>query len=148
MATEPNYGWVGRYSTAPPHASWFCRVWKISDNRIDTQPKRHSLRLEVTLRVCPQVVVCGNQVTNQTPNRKVSRMKAKEQFAVALRVVGVLGIFYVLRSFVRGPNQAVVALVVRVVCALCGLYLIRGAPLLVKFAYPESTAEPPERTSA
>ena len=39
-------------------------------------------------------------------------------------------------------------MVVRVVCAVFGLYLIRGAPLLVKFAYPESTAEPPEKTSA
>jgi hypothetical protein len=113
-----------------------------------TTQAAHGLRLKLTSRVCPQTSACDNQVTNQTPNRKVSRMKAKEQFALVLRVVGVLGIFYVLRSFVRGPNQAVVALVVRVVCALCGLYLIRGAPLLVKFAYPESTAEPPEKTSA
>jgi len=32
-------------------------------------------------------------------------------------------------------------------CALIGLYLIRGAPLLVKFAYPEAT-EPPEKPIA
>ena len=75
-------------------------------------------------------------------------MKAKEQFALALRVIGVLGIIYVLRSFLRNPQPAVVILVVRVVSVLCGLYLIRGAPLFVKFAYPESTAEPPEKTSS
>jgi hypothetical protein len=121
---------------------------QISDNGIDTQPKRHNLRLKVTLRVCPQTSACGNQVTNQTPNRKVSRMKAREQFALALRIIGVLGIIYLLRTFIRSPQPEVVFLVVRVVCALGGLYLIRGAPLLVKFAYPESTAEPPEKTSA
>jgi hypothetical protein len=87
-------------------------------------------------------------MTNQTPNRKVSRMKAREQFALALRVIGVSGIIYVLRAFVRSPLPEVVVLVVRVVCAVFGLYLIRGTPLLVKFAYPESTAEPPEKTSA
>ena len=75
-------------------------------------------------------------------------MKAKEQFALALRVIGVLGIIYVLRTFVRNPLPEVVFLVVRVVCALIGVYLIRGAPLLVKFAYPESTPEPPEKASA
>jgi len=75
-------------------------------------------------------------------------MKAKEQFALALRVIGVLGIIYVLRAFVRSPLPEVVVLVVRVACAVCGLYLIRGAPLLVKFAYPDSTAEPPEKTIA
>ena len=75
-------------------------------------------------------------------------MKAREQFALALRIIGVLGIIYLLRTFIRSPQPEVVFLVVRVVCALGGLYLIRGAPLLVKFAYPESTAEPPEKTSA
>jgi hypothetical protein len=75
-------------------------------------------------------------------------MKAKEQFALALRVIGVLGIIYVLRAFVRTPLPEVMILVVRVVCALIGVYLIRGAPPLVKFAYPESTPEPSEKTSA
>jgi hypothetical protein len=75
-------------------------------------------------------------------------MQAKEQFALALRVIGVLGIIYVLRTFVRYPLPEVVVLVVRMVCALIGLYLIRGAPVLVKFAYPESTPQPPGKTSA
>jgi hypothetical protein len=100
------------------------------------------------LRVCPQTSACGKQVTNQTPNRKVSRMKAKEQFALALRVIGVLGIIYVLRTFVRNSLAGGIILVVEMACAIIGLYLIRGAPQLVKFAYPESTAEPPEKTSA
>jgi len=74
-------------------------------------------------------------------------MKAKEQFALVLRVIGVLGIIYVLRTFVRTPLPEVAVIVVRVVCALIGVYLIRGAPQLVKFAYPESTPKPPEKTS-
>jgi len=75
-------------------------------------------------------------------------MKANEQFALALRVIGVLGIIYVLRTFVRTPLPEVAVLVLRVVCGLIGVYFIRGAALLVKFAYPESTPEPPEKTSA
>jgi hypothetical protein len=74
-------------------------------------------------------------------------MKAKEQFALALRIIGVLGIIYLLRTFIRSPEPQVVYLVIRVMCALIGLYLIRGAPLLVKFAYPEAT-EPPEKPIA
>ncbi len=75
-------------------------------------------------------------------------MKAKEQFALALRVIGVLGIIYVLRTFVRTPLPEVGVLIIRAVCVLIGVYLIRGAPPLVKFAYPESTPEPPQKTSA
>ena len=72
----------------------------------------------------------------------------KEQFALALRIIGVLGIMYILRTFVRNPSPAIVVLIIRLVCAVIGVYLIRGAPQLVRFAYPESTLETPEKTNA
>jgi hypothetical protein len=75
-------------------------------------------------------------------------MKAKEQFALALRIIGVLGIMYILRSFVRNVSPPIVDLIVRLVCAAIGVYLIRGAPQLVAFAYPESTPATPEKANA
>ena len=74
-------------------------------------------------------------------------MKGREQFALLLRVIGLLGIVYIVRAFVRIPMPNIVPLVARVVCALIGVYLVRGAPALVKFAYPESTPETPEKSS-
>ena len=64
-------------------------------------------------------------------------MKSKELFALALRVIGVLGIIYILRSAVRTTSPAATFLIIRFVFVLIGLYLLRGAPWLVKFAYPE-----------
>jgi len=75
-------------------------------------------------------------------------MKPKEQFALALRIIGVLGITYVLRTFIRNPSPPLVYVAIRLVFAVAGLYLIRGAPLLVKFAYPDSTPEASDKTSA
>ena len=75
-------------------------------------------------------------------------MKAKEQFALALRIIGVLGILYLLRTFVRNPSPAMVYLGIRLGFVLIGVYLIRGAPHLVRFAYPDSAPEPLEKTNA
>jgi hypothetical protein len=71
-------------------------------------------------------------------------MKSKEQFALALRVIGVLGIIYVLRSAVRNTCPTAALLIIRCVFVLIGLYLLRGAPWVVKFAYPgcECTEKP------
>jgi hypothetical protein len=74
-------------------------------------------------------------------------MKPQHQFALALRIIGVLGLIYILRAFVRVPSPQTLSVIARVVCTLMGAYLIRGAPLLVKFAYPES-AEPTPQPSA
>lgn len=66
-------------------------------------------------------------------------MNSKELFALFLRIVGVLGgIFIVRHALVAAPGGAVtVYLIIKwVIGVLVGLYLIRGAPLLVKFAYP------------
>jgi hypothetical protein len=73
-------------------------------------------------------------------------MKPREQFALALRIIGILGIAYVLRSTIRNPVPPPLVLVLRLVSILVGAYFIRGASLLVKFAYPESTPEPTEKT--
>ena len=75
-------------------------------------------------------------------------MKPTEQFALALRIIGVLGIAYIVQRFVRNPAPPTLALIVRVVSVLIGAYFIRGAPLLVKLAYPESTPEPSQTASA
>jgi hypothetical protein len=75
-------------------------------------------------------------------------MKPREQFALALRVIGILGIAYVVRAFVRNPAPPTFVLTVRVVSVLIGAYFIRGACLLVKIAYPEATPEGADKTGA
>ena len=69
-------------------------------------------------------------------------MKAKEQFALVLRIIGVLGMMYVLRSFVRTPWPGVVFVIIRLLYLAIGAYFIRGAPRLVQFAYPEPESQP------
>lgn len=75
-------------------------------------------------------------------------MRAEDWFALSLRIIGavvsVYGMGYLLDSLLfrlgyfnfpeSSPNYYVVAGLSYV---LVGVYLIRGAPLLVKFAYPE-----------
>jgi hypothetical protein len=73
-------------------------------------------------------------------------MNAKEQFALALRIIGVLSLMYVLRTFIRNPSPPVVILIVRLACAAIGVWLVRGMPPLVKFAYPDS--EPSDKAKA
>jgi hypothetical protein len=69
-------------------------------------------------------------------------MKAREQFALALRIIGIIGIAYIARAFVRNPSPPTLTLILRLVSVLIGAYFIRGAALLVKFAYPGSAPEP------
>ncbi|MGA2659404.1 MAG: hypothetical protein ABSH34_18015 [Verrucomicrobiota bacterium] len=65
-------------------------------------------------------------------------MNAKEQFALALRIIGVLSLMYILRTFIRNPSPKVAMLIVELACAAIGVCFIRGMPSLVKFAYPDS----------
>jgi hypothetical protein len=74
-------------------------------------------------------------------------MNSKELFTLFLRVVGVLGIIFIVRHALQSaPSHTAPAflLIKWIIGALIGLYLVRGAPLLVKFAYPEKhlIAEP------
>ena len=75
-------------------------------------------------------------------------MKPSEAFALALRIIGVLGIIYLVRSFIWHPSPPAVILILKLACAVIGVYFIRGASLLVAFAYPESTPQPSDKTNA
>jgi len=66
-------------------------------------------------------------------------MKPLEQFAFTLRIIAVLGIIYLAHAFVRNPSPPNLVLIGRIVSVVIGAYFLRGAPLLVRFAYPEST---------
>jgi len=66
-------------------------------------------------------------------------MNSKELFTLFLRVVGILGVIFIMRHVlgcvpIAAPSTYLI--VKWVIGVLVGLYLIRGAPLLVKFAYP------------
>lgn len=73
-------------------------------------------------------------------------MNSKELFALFLRIIGVFGICYEIHNIgpkLSSPGAYWGYLAVRVVYVLVGLYLIRGAPLLVKFAYCEKASDTP-----
>ena len=66
-------------------------------------------------------------------------MNSKEMFALFLRVVGILGVLFIVRHvllWIPEYTPSAVHVIKWVVGVLVGVYLIRGAPLLVKFAYP------------
>lgn len=66
-------------------------------------------------------------------------MKSKEIFALVLRIIGVIGVLYEVRLLVRFKlDLPTASIVVRVVYILIALYFIRGASLLVKWAYPKA----------
>jgi hypothetical protein len=72
-------------------------------------------------------------------------MNSKESFALFLRIVGVLGIIIIVRhalGSVFTETAPTYVLIKWVIGALVGLYLIRGAPLLVKFAFPGKPGGP------
>ena len=66
-------------------------------------------------------------------------MNSKELFGLFLRIVGVLGIIFIIHHVLPPSSQwcASTYLIVKwAIGLLVGLYLVRGAPLLVKFAFP------------
>ena len=67
-------------------------------------------------------------------------MNSKEMFALFLRIVGMLGIIFIVRhALEQGPAFPVptFAIVKWVIGMLVGFYFIKGAPLIVNFAYPD-----------
>jgi len=68
-------------------------------------------------------------------------MNSKELFALFLRVVGLLGIIYVIRRIAHAESPTTFWVALRVIYLIIGVYLVRGAPLLLKFAYPEQGGE-------
>jgi hypothetical protein len=90
--------------------------------------------------------VTGGATRTRYRQKSLEIMNSKELFALFLRIVGVLGIIYEIHNIghkVSAPSQCLGYLVVRVVYVLIGLYLIRGAPLLVKFAHCERASDTP-----
>ena len=77
-------------------------------------------------------------------------MKTKETFALIIRVIGVLGIAYVIHNIVRsvlgGSQAAAIYYIIQVVYLCIGVYFLRGAPLVLNFAYPDKSATPAEST--
>ncbi|MGB7769292.1 MAG: hypothetical protein WBN22_10635 [Verrucomicrobiia bacterium] len=74
-------------------------------------------------------------------------MNSKEVFMLFLRVVGILGGLFIVRHVLETVSSCTPSayLIIKwVVGVLVALYLIRGAPWLVKFAYPAKhlTGEP------
>jgi hypothetical protein len=74
-------------------------------------------------------------------------MNSKELFSLFLRILGVLGIMVIIRHVLHlGPSfttcPPVFVIVKWVIGVLVGLYLIRGAPCVVRFAFPEKPGNP------
>jgi hypothetical protein len=79
-------------------------------------------------------------------------MGAKDWFTLALRVVGVVLLLYGLRDlfehllyrlgYSNWPEVSPLYYIVTgVVQLFAGLYLVRGAPALVRFAYPDAAED-------
>jgi len=68
-------------------------------------------------------------------------MNPKEQFALVVRIIGLLGVIYLIRHIVKIGVDTPPLLIVRLVSTVIGLYMVRGAPLLVKFAYPDKAGD-------
>ena len=73
-------------------------------------------------------------------------MSSKEQFALIVRIIGTLAIIYIVRRVVKTCTLEPLQ-IVRLLSALIALYMIRGAPLLVRFAYPEKAGEGASKAS-
>jgi hypothetical protein len=66
-------------------------------------------------------------------------MNPRDAFAVGLRLIGLVSLLYLLGTSVMflGTGLPWQLVVKSIVWALLSLWLLRGAPQLVRFAYPE-----------
>ncbi len=73
-------------------------------------------------------------------------MNSKELFALFLRIVGVLGVIFIVRhALTSAPTYSLLPVSLHIkwlVGVLVSFYLIQGAPLLMKFAYPAKPSSP------
>ena len=67
-------------------------------------------------------------------------MKPHEMFGVAVRIVGLVSLIYMLASSVLflAASLPWLFIVKLIVWLMLSLWLLRGAPALVRFAYPNS----------
>lgn len=75
-------------------------------------------------------------------------MKEKDLVGLAFRLIGLLGMVLVLRHWLRLWHASgsvhfdePLKLIVELVLIGAGLYLLRGAPLLMRFAFPQEAAQ-------
>ncbi|MCX8089837.1 MAG: hypothetical protein N3I86_02730 [Verrucomicrobiae bacterium] len=78
-------------------------------------------------------------------------MKEKDIVTLVFRLIGLVGMVLVVRHWLRLWHSGAsvhfdepVKLIVEVVLIAIGLYLLRGAPLLIRFAFPQES--PPATT--
>ena len=66
-------------------------------------------------------------------------MKPQEVFALAVRIAGLISLLYLIATSVVmfGAGLALPFLVRSILWALLTIWFLRGAPQLVRFAYPE-----------
>jgi hypothetical protein len=66
-------------------------------------------------------------------------MKSSDLFALAVRIVGLISLLYMIGSALMlfGASIPLFLVVKEVVWLLVSIYLLRGAPHVVRFAYPE-----------
>jgi hypothetical protein len=66
-------------------------------------------------------------------------MKSSDLFALAVRIVGLVSLLYMIGSALMlfGASIPLFLVVKEVVWLLVSIYLLRGAPHVVRFAYPE-----------
>jgi hypothetical protein len=81
-------------------------------------------------------------------------MEPKDCFSLALRIVGFLSLAHGLRDLVdfalmhlnytSTHSSFGYYLILGLLYSVAGVYLLRGAPLVVRFAYPTARADPSE----
>ncbi|MGA2175131.1 MAG: hypothetical protein ABSH38_09140 [Verrucomicrobiota bacterium] len=74
-------------------------------------------------------------------------MKAREMFALAIRILGLIGLAHVIHSVINDVYYESMNLfwqyyVIKLCYVLVGLYCLRGAPQVVDLAYPEEAKSP------
>jgi len=77
-------------------------------------------------------------------------MKTKQIFALLIRIIGVLGLAHVTRHLVNDlgygqGNITAMYVVWKLAYLVAGVYLVRGAPQVVEFAYPEESKTPADK---
>ena len=74
-------------------------------------------------------------------------MKAREMFALSIRILGLIGLAHVVHSVINDLYYERMNLfwqyyVIKLIYVLVGIYCLGGAPQLVALAYPEEAKSP------
>ena len=68
-------------------------------------------------------------------------MKSSDLFALAVRIVGLISLLYMIGNALMlfGASIPFFLVLKEIIWLLVSIYLLRGAPHVVRFAYPERT---------